>query len=69
MLGLGEKRAVGWDDCADWQVRRGTGELPNQAAGLGKLERALVNQLDGKVMPAINEVDKVCHCSDYVSDS
>jgi hypothetical protein len=45
----------------DWQVKKGAVEFPDKAAALGDLERNLVDELDGKVMPAINEVDKVCH--------
>ena len=45
----------------NWQVRRGTLEFPNEAGDLGELERKLLEELEGKVMPAIEEVDKVCH--------
>ncbi len=45
----------------NWQVRRGTLEFPNEAGDLGELERKLLEKLEGTVMPAIEEVDKVCH--------
>ncbi len=46
----------------DGQVRKGAVELPDEAADLVELERALIAELDGTVMPAIDEVDKVRHC-------
>ncbi len=44
----------------DSQVRRGALDLPNDAAELGELETALLEELESKVIPAIEEVDKVC---------
>ena len=44
-----------------WQVRRGFLEFPNEAGDLGELERKLLDELEGEVMPAIEDVDKVCH--------
>ena len=57
----GGDRATDGDGCMDLQVRRGAVELPNEAAQLGELETALLEELETNVMPAIEEVDKVCY--------